>query len=89
MKIKNMHRPTFLKFKNRQLRYDTHTVKAKHASVEALTPQESCNKSVRRIVAVREERMTCQDTIKVTLVHAISVDHADRGKKAPSRRKEE
>jgi len=27
-----------------QLRYDTHAVKAKHASIDAPTPQESCSK---------------------------------------------
>jgi len=39
------HAPAYiLIFKTRQFYYDTHTVRAKHASVDALTPQESCNK---------------------------------------------
>jgi len=83
MKNKRTCTAYILIFKSRQLCYDTHTVRAKHASVDALTPQESCIKSVRRVVSVREETICCLDTIKVTLVHAVSVDHADRGKRLP------
>jgi len=90
-KMKNKkHAPAYiLIFKTRQFYYDTHTVRAKHASVDALTSQESCIKFVRRVVSVREETIVVWTPSKSLWFTLSSVDHADRGKKLPVEEKEE
>jgi len=82
------HAPAYiLIFKTRQFYYDTHTVRAKHTSVGALTPQESCNKVCLTGCVSQGRNDCCLDTIKVTLVHAVFSGSCRQRQKAPSRRK--
>jgi len=84
-----MHRPTFWMFKNRQLRYDTHTVKAKHASVDALTPQESGSKMCPTdTVSRRRKRWLARTSSRSRWFMLYPVDHADRGKGSRSKKRE-